>query len=299
MRNYRITAIPGDGIGIEVMSGAERVLRSIEHLHGGIRFDVTKLPWGCRYYMEHHHMMPPDGMTVLSDCEAILLGAIGYPGVPDHVSLRGLLLPIRQEFDQYVNLRPIRYLDGMPSPLAIREESKIDFTVIRENTEGEYCGIGRLDHRGTERETAIQEARFTRNGTDRIIRYAFEYACNHGRARLVSATKSNALNYSMVFWDQIFEEIRGNYPEIDSRSVHVDALAGLFILKPEMFEVVVASNLFGDILTDLGSAILGSIGISPSANINPEKRWPSMFEPVHGSAPDIAGQGIANPIGMI
>jgi len=299
MNQYRIRAIPGDGIGLEVMREAKRVLQSIERLHGGIHFDVTELPWGCRYYLKHHRMMPPDGMAVLADCDAILLGAVGYTGVPDHVSLRGLLLPIRREFDQYVNLRPIRYMDGMVSPLALRKGSLIDFTVIRENTEGEYCGIGRLDHAGTDQETAIQEARFTRTGTGRIIRYAFEFARKHGRSHLVSATKSNALNYSMVFWDRIFDDIRGDYPEIDSRSVHVDALSGLFILKPEMFDVVVASNLFGDILTDLGSAILGSIGISPSANINPEKTWPSMFEPVHGSAPDIAGQGIANPIGML
>jgi len=299
LEQFRIIAIPGDGIGLEVMGEAERVLQRIERLHGGVRFNVVKLPWGCRFYLEHHRMMPPDGLTVLADCDAILLGAVGYPGVPDHVSLRGLLLPIRQEFDQYVNLRPIRYLNGMVSPLRFHQEPEIDFTVIRENTEGEYCGVGRLDHAGTEQETAIQEARFTRAGTDRIIRYAFDFARKHGLSHLISATKSNALNYSMVFWDQRFEEIRTDYPEIDSKSIHVDALAGLFVLKPEMFDVVVASNLFGDILTDLGSALLGSIGISPSANINPEKTRPSMFEPVHGSAPDIAGRGIANPIGMI
>ena len=299
MKQFRIMMIPGDGIGLEVMEEAERVIQVIERLHGGVRFDIAKLPWGCRYYLEHHRMMPPDGLTVLTDCDAILLGAVGYPGVPDHVSLRGLLLPIRQEFDQYVNLRPIRYLDGMVSPLRLQQKSDIDFTVIRENTEGEYCGVGRLDHEGTEQETAIQEARFTRAGTDRIIRYAFDFARKNDLSRLISATKSNALHVSMVFWDRRFEDIRTDYPEIDSTSVHVDALAGLFVLKPEMFDVVVASNLFGDILTDLGSALLGSIGISPSANINPEKTWPSMFEPVHGSAPDIAGRGIANPVGMI
>jgi tartrate dehydrogenase/decarboxylase/D-malate dehydrogenase len=219
--------------------------------------------------------------------------------VPDHVSLRGLLLPIRQQFDQYVNLRPVRLLPGLISPLRNAAEAGIDFVVIRENTEGEYCGQGRIENEGTAAETAVQEARFSRKGTERILRYAFDCAASRKRPRLVSATKSNALNVSMVFWDRIFDEIRPEYPTVKTAAMHVDALAGLFVLRPESLEVVVASNLFGDILTDLGSALLGGIGISPSANLNPERRHPSMFEPVHGSAPDIAGQGIANPLGTL
>jgi tartrate dehydrogenase/decarboxylase/D-malate dehydrogenase len=244
-------------------------------------------------------MMPSDALSRLQHCDAILLGAVGFPGVPDHVSLRGLLLPIRTGFEQYVNLRPIKLLDGLKSPLNIRKSEDIDFVVFRENVEGEYCGKGYILHENSDEETAVQEAWFSRKGTERIIRYAFEYARSNELKSVISATKSNSLNYSMVFWDKIFNGIRTEYPEIDSGSILIDALSGMFILKPEMFQVVVASNLFGDILTDLGSAMLGSIGISPSANINPTRKFPSMFEPVHGSAPDIAGQGIANPIGVI
>ena len=234
-------------------------------------------------------MMPADGMEILRDCDAILLGAVGFPGVPDHVSLRDLLLPIRTGFDQYVNMRPIKLLPGLNSPL---KNDKIDFVVIRENSEGEYCGQGE-----TNEERSIQNAIFTRKGTDRIIRYAFDYAVANGKNKLLSATKSNALNHSMVFWDKIFDEVRQNYPGVESSQMHIDALAGYFIMHPDRLQVVVASNLFGDILTDLGSAMLGSIGISPSGNINPEGKYPSMFEPIHGSAPDIAGKGIANPVG--
>lgn len=299
MRQFRVAVIPGDGIGAEVMREGERILLEIENLHGGISFGRDAVDWGCEYYTRTGKMMPDDGLARLADADAILLGAVGFPGVPDHVSLRGLLLPIRQSFDQYINLRPIRMLEGLASPLKLEGEKSVDFVVVRENTEGEYCGVGRMEQEGTGEEVAVQEARFSRKGTARAIRYAFEYARRHGKHRLVSATKSNALNYSMVFWDRVFEEIRGDYPEIASQSVHVDALAGRFVIDPAGLEVVVASNLFGDILTDLGSAILGSIGISPSANINPEKQYPSMFEPIHGSAPDIAGRGIANPIGMV
>lgn len=299
MKKIRLNLIPGDGIGIEVVRESTRVLGKISELHGGISFLANELDWGCGYYLKHGSMMPRDGLSILADCDAILLGAIGFPGVADHVSVQGLLFPIRQGFDQYINMRPIKMLEGLDSPLKASRPEDIDFVVIRENSEGEYCGKGSISNQGTPEEAVVQEAHFSRKGTTRVIRYAFEYARSHGRASVASATKSNALNYSMVFWDKIFGEVKASYPDIASRSIHVDALAGMFILKPQMFEVVVASNLFGDILTDLGSAMLGSIGISPSANINPEKRFPSMFEPIHGSAPDIAGKGIANPLGTL
>jgi tartrate dehydrogenase/decarboxylase/D-malate dehydrogenase len=299
MRHITLKLIPGDGIGVEVMDEARRVLDALADLHGGVAFAYHDLPWSCAWSLEHGAMMPDDGLDILADGDAILLGAVGYPGVPDHVSLRGLLLPIRMGFDQYVNLRPVKLLPGLRSPLRVDDPAAIDFVVLRENTEGEYCGAGRLENAGTPDETAVQEARFTRRGTERIIRYAFEWARARGKASVVSATKSNALNHSMVFWDRVCAEVAQGYPEIRCTSMHVDALAGLFILKPQQLDVVVASNLFGDILTDLGSAMLGSIGISPSANLDPTGRHPSMFEPVHGSAPDIAGRGLANPTGML
>ncbi len=299
MRTIPLKLIPGDGIGIEVMLEARRVLDRLADLHGGLAFRYHELPWSCAWSLEHGAMMPADGLDILADGEAILLGAVGYPGVPDHVSLRGLLLPIRMGFDQFVNLRPVKLLPGLDSPLRVDDPAQIDFVVLRENTEGEYCGAGRLENAGTPGETAVQEARFSRRGTERILRYAFEYARRHGKTKVVSATKSNALNHSMVFWDRVCDEVAAGYPELTVTSMHVDALAGLFILDPGRLEVVVASNLFGDILTDLGSAMLGSIGISPSANLDPTGRHPSMFEPVHGSAPDIAGRGLANPTGML
>lgn len=299
MRNIALKLIPGDGIGVEVMTQARRVLDRLADLHGGLVFQYHELPWSCAWSLEHGAMMPADGLNILADSEAILLGAVGYPGVPDHVSLRGLLLPIRTGFDQFVNLRPVKLLPGLDSPLRVDDPADIDFVVLRENTEGEYCGVGRLENPGTPEETAVQEGRFTRRGTERIIHQAFTYARDHGCESVVSATKSNALNHSMVFWDRICAEVATDYPDITCSSMHVDALAGLFILDPGQLEVVVASNLFGDILTDLGSAMLGSIGISPSANIDPTGRHPSMFEPVHGSAPDIAGRGVANPTGML
>ena len=245
--------------------------------------------------------MPDDGLKILEDCDSILLGAVGFPGVPDHISLRGLLIPIRVEFDQYINLRPVQLLEGLKSPLDISDPRDINFMVVRENSEGEYCGEGYIGNENTPEETAVQLARFTRKGVYRVIKYTFDYAVKNNLKSVISATKSNALNYSMDFWDKIFNEVALEYKHynFETRSIFVDALGGLFILKPQMFDVVVGSNLFGDIITDLGSAMLGSIGISPSANINPEKKFPSMFEPVHGSAPDIAGKGIANPIGTI
>jgi len=299
MQHIHLNVIPGDGIGAEVVAAAKRILEQIENLHGDIRFSYTFLDWGCEYYLRTGRMMPEDGLSRLRDCDSILFGAVGFPGVPDHISLRGLLLPIRFGFDQYINLRPIRMLDGMPSPLKIERAEDIDFVVIRENSEGEYCGKGRYVNEGTEKEAAVQEAWFSRKGTSRVIRYAFDLALKAGRKEVISATKSNSFNYSMVFWDKIFNEVKTDYPEIETRSILIDALAGLFVMQPQSLDVVVASNLFGDILTDLGSAMLGSIGISPSANINPERIYPSMFEPIHGSAPDIAGKGLANPIGMI
>lgn len=294
MKSFRLNLIPGDGIGVDVIREGRRILDRIAESNGGIAFQYNELPWSCEYYLKNGKMMPDDGMTILRDCDAILLGAVGFPGVPDHISLRQLLLPIRVEFDQYVNMRPVKMLPGLNSPL---KNTAMDFVCIRENSEGEYCGQGEWKNAGQPDETVMQQSIFTRKGTERILRYAFEYARKNGKDNLLSATKSNALNYSMVFWDQIFEEVRKDYPNISSAKMHVDALAGYFIMHPERLQVVVASNLFGDILTDLGSAMLGSIGISPSGNINPEGKYPSMFEPIHGSAPDIAGKGIANPMG--
>lgn len=294
MKTFRLNVIPGDGIGVDVIREGRRVLNRIAELSGALSFQYNELPWSCEYYLKHGKMMPDDGMTILRDCDAILLGAVGFPGVPDHVSLRQLLLPIRVEFDEYVNMRPVKMLLGLNSPL---KNEHIDFVCIRENSEGEYCGKGEWKNAGQPDEEVTQLSVFTRKGTERIIRYAFDYAKKNGRDNLLSATKSNALNYSMVFWDKIFEEVRRDYPTVAAAKMHIDALAGYFIMHPDRLQVVVASNLFGDILTDLGSAMLGSIGISPSGNINPEGKYPSMFEPIHGSAPDIAGKGIANPMG--
>jgi tartrate dehydrogenase/decarboxylase / D-malate dehydrogenase len=298
MESFSIAAIPGDGIGVEVVAEARRVLDQIARLDGRLAFQFTEFPWGCRYYAEHGEMAPQRFLQTLGSFEAILLGAVGYPGVPDHVSLWGLLLPIRRGFEQYVNMRPVRMLRGVAGPL--RNPGKIDFVVIRENTEGEYSSIGGRIHTGFPHEIVVQNTVFTRVGTERIIRYAFRLAERSERKRLCGATKSNGINWTMPFWDEIFNAVGGEeFPGVERRLVHIDALSAFFVLKPSEFDVVVASNLFGDILTDLGAAIIGGIGIAPSANINPERKYPSMFEPVHGSAPDIAGKGIANPIGQI
>ena len=294
MQDYTIKLIPGDGIGVDVIAEGRKVMETLAEKHGGLCFKFDTLPWSCKYYLETGRMMPEDGMKILEDCDSILLGAVGFPGVPDHVSLRDLLLPIRVNFDEYVNLRPVKLLKGLSSPV---KNENIDFVVIRENSEGEYCGKGEFCDCGTPEEKAVQNSIFTRKGTERIIRYAYEYAKSHKLNKVMSATKSNALNYSMVFWDKVFHEVANDYKSMESSQMHIDALAGYFIMHPDRLQVVVASNLFGDILTDLGSAMLGSIGISPSANLNPEGRYPSMFEPIHGSAPDIAGKGIANPVG--
>jgi tartrate dehydrogenase/decarboxylase / D-malate dehydrogenase len=298
--NIAVAVIPGDGIGIEVVREARRVLDAISEIDGGIRFSYTEFPWSCRYYAEHGEMAPKGFLETLRGFDTIFLGAVGFPGVPDHVSLWGLLLPIRRGFEQYVNMRPVRILRGVTSPLRGRKAGDIDFVVIRENTEGEYSSCGGRVHSGFPHEIVVQNAVFTRLGTERIIRYAYNLAAKSQRRRLCGATKSNGINWSMPFWDEIFHEIGSReFPQVDRKLVHIDALCAFFVLKPDEFDIVVASNLFGDILTDLGAAIIGGIGIAPSGNINPERKYPSLFEPVHGSAPDIAGKGIANPIGQI
>jgi tartrate dehydrogenase/decarboxylase / D-malate dehydrogenase len=300
MQNVSVAVIPGDGIGIEVVREARRALDVLAALDGGICFSYTEFPWSCSYYAEHGEMAPEGFLRTLANFETIFLGAVGFPGVPDHISLWGLLLPIRRTFEQYVNLRPARILRGVRSPLRDREAGDIDFVVVRENTEGEYSSCGGRIHSGFPHEIVIQNTVFTRLGTERIIRYAYRLADQSRRRRLCGATKSNGINWTMPFWDEVFEGIGAReFPQVERRLVHIDALSAFFVLKPEVFDVVVASNLFGDILTDLGGAIVGGIGIVPSANINPEKKYPSMFEPVHGSAPDIAGKGLANPIGQL
>ena len=297
MRRYEIAVVAGDGIGREVMPEGQRVLDRVADLCG-FAIDWRVFGWSCRTYLETGAMMPADGIAQLAQHDAIYLGAVGWPGVPDHVSLWGLLIPIRREFDQYVNLRPIRLLPGVPCPLKDKEPGDIDFWVVRENTEGEYSRLGGRSGCGDD-ECAIQTALFTRRGTDRIIRYAFELARQLGRPHVSSATKSNGLFYSMPFWDERFAAVAADYPEVATDSHHIDILAARFVMAPEQFDVVVGSNLFGDILSDLGPGCTGTIAVAPSANLDPTRRFPSMFEPVHGSAPDIAGRGIANPVGQI
>jgi len=297
-RTHRIAVIPGDGIGKEVIPEALKVL-DIVAAKFGFALEYVHFDWSCETYHATGRMMPEDGLDRLRDHDAILLGAVGYPGVPDHVSLWGLLIPIRRQFDQYVNLRPVRLLPRIVSPLRDKEQGDIDFWVVRENSEGEYSQIGGRFREGTEDEVVVQQAIFTRKGTDRILRYAFEFARRQGSHHVTSATKSNGLYYSMPFWDERFAAIGTDYPDVQTDQFHIDILAARFVTNPEIFDVVVASNLFGDILSDLGPGLTGTIAVAPSANINPERLFPSMFEPVHGSAPDIAGRGIANPIGAI
>ena len=265
----------------------------------GIAFRWEEYPWGCDYYAREGRMMPEEGLDTLSGSAAIFLGAVGFPGVPDHVSLWGLLIPIRRHFEQYINMRPVRCLEGVASPLAGRGREDIDFYVVRENNEGEYSEIGGRLFAGSDHEMAVQESVFTRRGVDRVMRYAFELARRRPARRLTSATKSNGIIHTMPYWDERFAALAAEYPDVATEQFHVDILAAHFVLHPDWFDVVVGSNLFGDILSDLGPAVAGTIGIAPSANINPERAHPSMFEPVHGSAPDIAGRGIANPIGQI
>ncbi|MBR2675524.1 MAG: tartrate dehydrogenase [Solobacterium sp.] len=298
MTAYKIALIPGDGIGPEVVHEAVRVLETISELDPKIQFAFTEYPWGCEDYLKNGEMMPENGMEILRDYDAILLGAVGYPGVPDHISLRDLLLRIRHDFDQYVNLRPVKLLKGAPCPLKDVKREDIDMIFIRENSEGEYAGSGAWLYPNSDQEVVIQNGVFSRKGCERIIRYAFDLARKEKRS-LTSVSKGNALNYSMVFWDQIFNEVKKDYPDVPTYSLLVDAASMFMVKDPKRFGVVVTSNLFGDILTDLGAAIAGGMGLAASANINPEREYPSMFEPIHGSAPDIAGKGIANPLASI
>ena len=301
MRHYQIAVLPGDGIGPEVIMESVQTLEALAKLHGGFHMETQYFDWGTERYLREGALMPKDGLAVLErgGFDGILLGPVGDPRVPDHLTLWGLLLPIRQGFDQYVNLRPMRLLPGVKSPLVGKGPAEIDMVCIRENTEGEYAGVGGRVHQGMGEEVAIQSMVFTRAGTERIIRYAFEYARQHGRKKVTSATKSNSLQYSMVFWDEIFAQVADSYPGIAHEQQLIDSLAARFVSRPESLDVIVASNLFGDILTDLGAAISGSLGLAPSANLNPERRYPSLFQAIHGSAPDIAGRGIANPIASI
>jgi tartrate dehydrogenase/decarboxylase/D-malate dehydrogenase len=299
-KTYKIAAIPGDGIGKEVLPEGLRVLEAAAR-----RFDIdlqfTHIDWAsCDYYVETGAMMPEDWKTQLAGMDAIYFGAVGWPAtVPDHVSLWGSLLKFRREFDQYVNLRPVRLFDGVPCPLAGRKPGDIDFFVVRENTEGEYTNLGGVMYAGTEREFVIQESVFSRHGADRVLKYAFELAQSRPRRELTVATKSNGIAISMPWWDGRADEVGKGYPAVKVDKQHIDILSARFVLQPQRFDVVVATNLFGDILSDLGPACTGTIGLAPSANLNPERKFPSLFEPVHGSAPDIYGQNIANPVAMI
>ena len=298
MTTYRIALIPGDGVGKEVIPIGVRALVRAGEVTGRFMLETTELDWSCERYLRVGQLMPADGLRVLAQHDAIYLGAVGFPGVPDHVSLWGLLLPIRQSFDLYVNLRPVRVLEGIASPLRNGNPRTVDMVCVRENTEGEYAGVGGFTHRGTEDEVAMQTAVFTRRGIERFARYAFE--CSRKRRRQVaSATKSNAQQYSSVLWDEVVSDVARDYPDVRCTRYLVDALAARFVTSPETLDVVVASNLFGDILTDLGAALQGSLGLAASANLDPSRAHPSLFEPVHGSAPDIAGRGVANPIAAV
>ena len=297
-RKYNIAVIPGDGIGKEVIPVGQQLMEKVA-TRFGFSLAWQEYDWSCERYAQTGSMMPQDGMDQLKDSDAIYLGAVGFPGVPDHVSLWGLLIPIRREMDQYANIRPVRLLKGVISPLAGRGPEDIDFIVVRENVEGEYSEIGGRMFNNTDREFVTQQAVFTRQGVDRIMHYAFRLAQNRPRGKVTSATKSNGIVHTMPYWDERFAEVSKQYPDIETDQYHIDILTAHFVQHPDWFDVVVGSNLFGDILSDLGPAVAGSIGIAPSANINLDGNWPSMFEPVHGSAPDIAGQGIANPIASV
>ncbi|WP_338625913.1 tartrate dehydrogenase [Selenomonas sp. TAMA-11512] len=298
MRNYHVAVLAGDGIGPEVLAEGKKVLEAVSRLDGCFQVAFTDFPWGCEYYLKTGEMMPEDGLDVLRDFDAVYLGAVGYPGVPDHISLGGLLLQIRRGFDEYINLRPVKLLRGAPCPLQGVNREDIDMIVVRENSEGEYANVGARLYPGTPQEIALQTGVFSRKGTERVIRYAYELAKKEGKT-LTSISKGNALGYSMVFWDEIFAEVGREYPEVETHSLLVDAASMFFVKDPKRFQVVVTSNLFGDILTDLGAAIAGGMGLAAGANLNPEKKFPSMFEPIHGSAPDIAGKGLANPLAAI
>ena len=296
--SLNIALIPGDGIGNEVMPEGVRVLEAAAAKHG-LQLSFEEFDWSCETYLATGSMMPEDGIDQLRRFDAVYLGAAGYPTVPDHISLWGLLIPIRREFDQYINLRPVRLFEGVPCPLAGKKAGDIDFYVVRENVEGEYSSIGGIQYEGTEHELVVQQSVFTRRGTDRVLKYAFELANDREARHLTSATKSNGIVHSMPYWDSRVVEMAKHYPEVEVDQYHIDILTANFVRMPEHFDVVVGSNLFGDILSDLGPACTGTIAIAPSANLNPTHEFPSMFEPVHGSAPDIAGQGISNPVGAI
>src|SRR5712675_2291773 len=296
-KTYRVAVIAGDGIGREVVPEGIVALEAAARRYG-FALDWREFDWSCETYARTGRMMPEDGIDQLRSFDAIFLGAVGYPGVPDHISLWGLLIPIRRGFEQYVNLRPVRLLEGIQSPLKNVFPGQIDFCVVRENNEGEYSDVGGRIFRGTDEEMAMQQSIFTRRGVDRILRYAFELARTR-KSHVTSATKSNGIIHTMPFWDERFSVISKEFPDVRTDQYHIDILTAHFVRHPDWFDVVVGSNLFGDILSDLGPAVVGSIGIAPSGNINPEREYPSMFEPVHGSAPDIAGRGIANPIGQI
>jgi tartrate dehydrogenase/decarboxylase / D-malate dehydrogenase len=297
MKTFYVAVIAGDGIGKEVVPEGIRVLEAAGKRFG-FQFEWRHFDWSCEAYVRTGRMMPEDGIAQLTSFDAIFLGAVGHPDVPDHISLWGLLIPIRRSFLQYVNLRPVRLFEGIETPLKNWKPGDIDFQIVRENNEGEYSNIGGRIYEGTEDEIAVQQTIFTRRGVTRVLRYAFELA-RRSKQHLTSATKSNGIIYTMPFWDQCFREIAAEYPDVRTDQYHIDILTAHFVRHPDWFDVVVGSNLFGDILSDLGPAVVGSIGIAPSANLNPEREFPSMFEPVHGSAPDIAGKGIANPIGQI
>jgi tartrate dehydrogenase/decarboxylase/D-malate dehydrogenase len=298
MKTHRIATIPGDGIGQEVVPEGMRVLDAAARRHG-FALAWAHQPWSCEFYRATGRMMPADGLEQIRGHDAIFLGAVGFPGVPDHISLWGLLIPIRRQFRQYANVRPVRLIDGVTSPLRDRRSGDIDMYIVRENNEGEYSSVGGRMYEGTDDEIAVQQAIFTRRGVDRILRYAFELARRRPKRHLTSATKSNGITVTMPFWDERFKAMAAQYPDVRTDQYHIDILTAHFVQHPDWFDVVVGSNLFGDILSDLGPAVTGTIGIAPSANLNPEREFPSMFEPVHGSAPDIAGRGIANPIGQI
>jgi tartrate dehydrogenase/decarboxylase/D-malate dehydrogenase len=298
MKTHRIAVVAGDGIGKEVVPEGMRVLEAAGRKFG-IAFAWDEKPWSCDLYLKTGRMMPEDGLAQIKGHDAIFLGAVGFPTVPDHVSLWGLLIPIRREFQLYVNLRPVRLMPGIPSPLAGRKPGDIDFWVVRENNEGEYSSLGGRMYSGTEQEFVTQLSVFSRRGTDRILKYAFELAKKRPRKHVTSATKSNGIAITMPYWDERFKLMAANYPDVKTSQYHIDILTAHFVQHPDWFDVVVGSNLFGDILSDLGPACTGTIGIAPSANLNPEREFPSCFEPVHGSAPDIFGKAVANPIGQI
>ena len=299
-KTHKIAVIPGDGIGKEVMPEALRVLEAAAQRFG-IALELKHVEWAsCDYYQAHGQMMPDDWKAQIGDSDAILFGAVGWPAtVPDHVSLWGSLLKFRREFDQYINLRPVRLFEGVPCPLAGRKPGDIDYVVVRENTEGEYTNLGGVMYPGTEREFVIQESVFSRFGSDRVLKYAFELARSRKRKHLTVATKSNGIAISMPWWDGRAAAVGADYPDVTVDKQHIDILSARFVLQPDRFDVVVATNLFGDILSDLGPATTGTIGLAPSASLNPERKFPSVFEPVHGSAPDIYGKNMANPVAMI